>query len=72
MFLLKDGTINGYATNHVIVLGPLALWDFGNIFLPNIGEDQKKVLQFEYWAPGTVSYGKNRPWLLRYAHNNVR
>ena len=35
-------------TNHVIAgpdlhrAGPLALWRFRNIFLPNIGEDQKK------------------------------
>ena len=25
-----------------IELGPMALWDFRNIFLPNTGKDQKK------------------------------
>ena len=35
-------------TNHVIAgpdlhcAGPLALWHFRNIFLPNVGEDHKK------------------------------
>ena len=26
-------------------VGPLTLWDFCNIFLPNTGEDQKKCYQ---------------------------
>ena len=40
--------------NHVIpglllhCAGPLALWGFRNIFLPNIGEDQKKVLPSDH------------------------
>ena len=39
-------------TNHVIAgpdlhcAGPLALWKFCNIFLPNVGEDQTKSLDF--------------------------
>ena len=35
--------------------------DFGNIFLPNIGEDQKKVLPSERGAHDTVPYGKFVP-----------
>ena len=34
-----------------IALGPWHFGDFRNIFLPNIGEDQKKVLGFEAGAP---------------------
>ena len=30
-------------------------------FLPNIDEDQKKVLPFERGAPGTMPYGKSGP-----------
>ena len=52
-------------TNHVIAragftlrgasgAGPLAHWDFCNIFLPNTGKDQKNVLRSERGAPGTV------------------
>ena len=41
-------------------VGPLALRDFCNIFLPNIGEDQKQVL-YERGAPGTVPSGKSVP-----------
>ena len=41
-------------------LGTLALWDFCNIFLPNTGEDQKKVLS-ERRVPGTVRYVKSVP-----------
>ena len=39
-------------TNHVIAgpdlhrARPLALWDFRNIFMSNIGEDQKKSCDF--------------------------
>ena len=39
--------------------GPRALWEFRNIFLPNTGEDQKKILPSERGAPCTVSYGKS-------------
>ena len=39
---------------------PLALWGFRNIFLPNTGEDQKKVLS-ERGASGTVLYVKSVP-----------
>ena len=35
--------------------------DYCNLFLPNIGEDQKKVLQFKRRAPGIVSYDKSGP-----------
>ena len=42
-------------------LGPLALWGFRNIFLPNIGENPKKVLRSEYGAPGTVPHVKSGP-----------
>ena len=41
-------------------VGPLVLWDFRNIFQPNTGEDQIKVLS-EHGAPGTLSYGKSIP-----------
>ena len=40
------------------------LWhvgDFRNIFLPNIGENQKKVFPSERGTPGTVTYGKSGP-----------
>ena len=43
-------------TNHVIVRGLWHFEDFRNIFLPNIGEDQKKVLLSECGARGTVPY----------------
>ena len=52
--------------NHVIARAgftlswTLALWDFCNIFVPNTGEDQKKVL-FDCRAPGTVPYVKSVP-----------
>ena len=50
-------------TNHVIAragftlrwatgAGPLALWDFRNIFLPNTSNDQKNVLRPERETPG--------------------
>ena len=61
-------------TNHAIVIaragftlrgasgtGPVALWDFRNIFLPNTGKDQKNVLRSERGAPGTVPYVKSDP-----------
>ena len=55
--------------NHVIAgpnlhrAGPLALWIFCNIFLPNIGEEQKKSYDFSMESlAGTASYyGKSGP-----------
>ena len=44
-----------------IALGP---WYFGyylNVFLPNTGEDQKKVLPSKRGAPRTAPYGKSGP-----------
>ena len=41
------------------LVGPLLLWDFCNIFLPNTGEDQKKALPFERGAPDIVPYVKS-------------
>ena len=40
-------------------IGPLVLWDFRNIMLPNTGEDQKKALPFEREAPDIVPYVKS-------------
>ena len=55
-------------TNHMLFLGRIYIargpWYFGdcrNIFLPNVGKDQKRVLPSELWAPGTVPYGKSGP-----------
>ena len=54
-------------TNHVIRgRNDIArdFWYFGNycnIFLPNIGEDQKKVLPSERRAPGTVPHCRPGP-----------
>ena len=46
--VLEKRTVDSYAYKPCycpgriyIELGPLALWDFCNIFLPNAGEDQK-------------------------------
>ena len=40
--------------------GPCHFGDFCNIFLPNVGEDQKKVSSSEREAPGNVPfYGKS-------------
>ena len=44
-----------------IARGPWHFGDFCNIFLPNIGENQTKVLPSERGAPGTVPYGKSGP-----------
>ena len=46
-----------------IALGPWHLGDFRNIFLPNIGEDQKKLCDFSSRPLAcTVSYyGKSGP-----------
>ena len=46
-----------------IALDPWHFGDFRNISLPNIGEDQKKVLRFQLGAlAGTAScYGKSGP-----------
>ena len=40
--------------------GPMALWDLRNIFLPNTGEDHKKVLS-ECGTPGTEPNVKSVP-----------
>ena len=56
-----------------IARGPWHFGDYRNIFLPNIGEDQKKVLPSERGAPGTVPRGKSAPCLsLHYVHKKVR
>ena len=39
--------------------GPWYFEDYRNIFLPNIGEDSKKVLPSHCGAPGTVPCGNN-------------
>ena len=46
-----------------ITLGPLHCGDFRNIFLPNIGEDQKKSCDFSVGPlPGTAPYyGRSGP-----------
>ena len=46
-----------------IVLGPWHFGDFRNIFLPNIGKDQKKSYDFSVGPlAGTASYdGKSNP-----------
>ena len=49
------------STTHVIARDPWPFEDFCNIFLPNIGEDQKKILTSERGAPGTVPHGKSSP-----------
>ena len=68
--LLKNGTVNSWTLFTSMLLleqdlhcvGLLVLWDFCNISLPNIGENQINVLQFERMAPGTVPYyGKSDP-----------
>ena len=38
---------------------PRYFWDFCNIFLPNIDEDQINVLPSERGAPDTVPYGNS-------------
>ena len=60
MFLLKNGTIDGYA--YLQCVNAQGSWHFGDfckIVLPNIGTDQKKVLPFDCGAPGTVPYAVN-------------
>ena len=42
LLLLKNGTVNGTPTNQVIAEGPGNFGDFRNIFLLNLGEDQKR------------------------------
>ena len=42
-------------------VGHQALKDLRNIFLPNTGEDQKKIFPFERGAPGTEPYVKSVP-----------
>ena len=52
-------------------VGPLALWNFRNIFLPNTGEDQKKSYRLSA-GPLACSISQIRPWLLHYVHKKVR
>ena len=68
--LLKNGTIDCLVFSLLTMLlpdriyiarGPWCFEDFRNIFLPNISEDQKKVLPSERGAPGTVPFGKSVP-----------
>ena len=68
--LLKTDTIDGYAYYNHVITGPdlhrTGPWHFGdirNIFLPNIGEDQKKSCDISVWLiAGTASfYGKSGP-----------
>ena len=47
-----------------IALGHRLFGDFRKIFLPNIGENQKKASTSERGAVGTLPYGKSGPWLL--------
>ena len=57
--LLKNVQLRVTPTNHVIagagftLSWTLAFWDFCNIFLPNIGEDQKK----SYMSAGSLALG---------------
>ena len=54
-------------TNHAIARAGSTLlesWQFGDfydIFLPNIGKGQNKVLPFEHGALGIPPYGKSGP-----------
>ena len=56
-------------TNHVIARAgstlrePLAFGDFCDIFLPDIGKGQKKILPFEHGAPAdtVLASGKSGP-----------
>ena len=54
-------------TNHIIGWGgstlckPLAIGDFYDVFLPNIGKGQKEVVPSEHRAPGILPYGKSGP-----------
>ena len=50
--ILDGGTRPPY--NLSTAQGPSFFENYCNIFLPNIGEDQKKVLPPERGAPGTV------------------
>ena len=40
-------------------VGPWYCEDFGNIFLPNIGEGETNVLRSERRAPDNLPYGKS-------------
>ena len=42
-----------------IAQSPWHFGDFCNIFLPNIGEDQKSLTILARGQPGTVPYGKS-------------
>ena len=64
--LLGNGTINGYVYQPCNSRGQIYIarcpWHFGdyrNIFLPNIGEDQKKSSSKRRAPAGTVPYGKS-------------
>ena len=67
--LLENGTIDGYAYNHVIAgsdlhrAGPLALWRFSQRLSAKYRRRAKKVLLFERRAQaGTAPYyGKSGP-----------
>ena len=65
---MNNGTIDGYANQpcyfrarFLLHGAPVTIGDFRNIFLPSIGEDQKKVLLFEHGALDFVPYGKSGP-----------
>ena len=64
--LLKNGTIDVYAYKpcycpgqSYIARGPWNFESFCNIFLPNISEDQKKVLPSKHGAPVPGPCGKS-------------
>ena len=62
--LLKNGTIDGLLTKHVIPepdlrwAGPRHFKDLCNIFLPNISEDPEKSYYLSEGGPSTVPFGK--------------
>ena len=66
-FVSEKCTIDSYAYKPCYFSGRIYIdlgpwhWDFCNIFLPNTGEDQQKVLPFERGAHGTVPYVKSVP-----------
>ena len=69
--LLKNSTKIATLTKHVILgpdlrcAGPLALWGFCNIFLPDISKDQKKSYQLSA-GPWHCAIWQIRRWLLHY------
>ena len=52
-------------------VGPLAIWDFRNIFLPNTGEDQEKSHHLSA-GPLALCHMLNPSWLLHFVHKKVR